>query len=74
MPLMLLVLGFSKIRVLTYAYGKGGWVSILKLLTVAYVRMKGWVRTFELLTDAYVRGRVGGYGRIPCLRNMWMTP
>ena len=52
----------------------GGWVSILKSLTDAYVRMCGWVRTFKLLTYAYVEGRVDGYGRIPCLRNIWMTP
>ena len=51
-----------------------GGSQFLKLLTDAYVRMGGWVRIFELLTDAYVGGWVGGYGEIPCLRNMWMTP
>ena len=76
MPVMLLVLGFFQKSgcLLMHMVKVGGWVSILKLLTDAYVRMGGWVRTFELLTDAYVGGWVGGYGRIPCLRNMWMTP
>ena len=51
-----------------------GWVSILKLLTDTNVCMGGCVRIFKLLTDAYMRGGVGGFGKIPCLRNMWTTP
>ena len=76
MSVILFVLGFfqksGRLRMLMVKVG--GWVSILQLLTDAYVRMGGWVRIFELLTNAYVGGRVGGYGEIPCLRNMWMTP
>ena len=41
------------------------------MLTCAWV---GGLEFFELLTNAYVGGGLGGYGRIPCLRNMWMTP
>ena len=70
-----LVMGFSISGCLSMLMVKvGGWVSIVKMLTDAYVRVGGWVRFFELLTDAYVGGLVGGFGRIPCLRNMWMTP
>ena len=60
--MMLLVLGFLKVWVLTYAYVKaGGWVLILNLLTDAYVPMGGWVGILEMLTDAYVGRRVDGW-------------
>ena len=52
----------------------GGWVLILKMLTDAYVRMGGWVNFFLFAYGCLRGGWVGGFGRIPCLRNMWMTP
>ena len=59
MPVMPLMLGF---------FQKSGCFRMLM------VKVGRWVRIFELLTVAYVGGGwMGGYGRIPCLRNMWMT-
>ena len=38
------------------------------------VPIGGWVKNVGMLTVAYVGGWVGGFGKILCLRNMWMTP
>ena len=51
-----------------------GWALILKLLTDAYVRMSGWGRFFLIAYGCLRGGWVGGFGKILCLRNMWMTP
>ena len=37
----------------------GGWVSILKLLTDAYVRMGGWVRIFQIAYECLSKGVSG---------------
>ena len=69
-----LVLGYSKIWLLTYAYGKGGWVGLNLKIAYGCLRAHGWVG-FEFLNCLrMLTWGVGGFDRIPCLRNMWMTP
>ena len=62
MSVILFVLGFfqksGRLRMLMVKFG--GWVSILQLLTDAYVRMGGWVRIFGIAYGC-LRGGVGGW-------------